>query len=114
MLDGKRTLRENIADNGSLRTAYAAYNLRLARQPDTLKLPALSNYTDHQLYFIAYANTYCESVKINSAQQLLDSEKTSPALFRVNIPLQNFPAFSQAFNCPIGSGMNPYEKCRIW
>uniref|UniRef100_A0A7E4VJK6 Peptidase_M13 domain-containing protein n=1 Tax=Panagrellus redivivus TaxID=6233 RepID=A0A7E4VJK6_PANRE len=113
-IDGKRTLRENIADNGALRTAYAAYNLHITRDSDSLKLPALTNFTEHQMYFIAFANTFCESVKVNSAQQLLASELTSPGAFRVDVPLQNFPAFAQAFNCPIGSGMNPYEKCRIW
>jgi endothelin-converting enzyme len=35
---------------------------------------------------------------------------------RVNIPLRNFDAFSKAFQCPIGSKMNPKEaeKCQLW
>lgn len=35
-------------------------------------------------------------------------------VFRVIGSLQNSEAFSKAYNCPVGSFMNPEKKCRIW
>ena len=33
---------------------------------------------------------------------------------RVNVTLQNFPEFSRVFQCPLGSPMNPENKCAVW
>lgn len=38
----------------------------------------------------------------------------SPAQFRVLGPLINRKEFSDDFNCPEGSPMNPVKKCEIW
>ena len=34
--------------------------------------------------------------------------------FRVLGPMSNSKYFADAFNCPVGSPMNPSEKCAIW
>ncbi|CAI4230974.1 unnamed protein product [Auanema sp. JU1783] len=112
--DGRITIGENIADNGGLRIAYEAYQRKLAREKELRTLPGLSQFSQNQLFFLAYANTWCESLKSSAIEYLIDTDVHSLGMFRVNVPLQNFPAFSKAFECPIGSGMNPFEKCRIW
>lgn len=33
---------------------------------------------------------------------------------RVNGMLRNTAAFAEAFQCPVGSSMNPSRKCTIW
>ena len=35
-------------------------------------------------------------------------------LCRVIGTLSNSAAFSEEFNCPIGSPMNPKDKCAVW
>ena len=38
----------------------------------------------------------------------------SPVKFRVNGPMSNIPEFSKDWNCPLGSKMNPRNKCTVW
>ena len=38
----------------------------------------------------------------------------SPAHARVVLPLANFDEFAKTYNCPIGSNMNPKDKCIVW
>jgi predicted metalloendopeptidase len=57
-VDGVKTLRENIADNGGIREAYRAFRkLKARRGVDVLtpRLPGLEHYTPDQLFFIGYA-----------------------------------------------------------
>ncbi len=38
----------------------------------------------------------------------------SPPIYRVNVVMGNFDEFSRAFNCSLGSPMNPLRKCAVW
>lgn len=42
------------------------------------------------------------------------SDTHSPSQFRANVPLMNSKDFAAAFKCPVGSKMNPKEKCVVW
>jgi predicted metalloendopeptidase len=58
-VDGERTLRENIADNGGIREAYKAFRrLKARRSVEVLspRLPGLEQYSPDQLFFIGYAS----------------------------------------------------------
>ncbi|VDM59290.1 unnamed protein product [Angiostrongylus costaricensis] len=91
-----------------------AYKMRCLLEEDTLALPGLSFYSPEQLFFIAFANIWCEKVKPSALNYTMETEVHPLGMFRVNVPLQNFPPFSEAFQCPVGSAMNPHKKCRIW
>ncbi|XP_002072021.4 neprilysin-1 [Drosophila willistoni] len=113
---------ENIADNGGVRLAYAAYrnwyNAALAN-PQTLKqlakekLPGL-NYTGNQLFFISYAQIWCSDTHSRLRQIQLATDDHVPGKFRVIGPLSNFEEFAKEFQCPSGSRMNPSKKCKIY
>jgi len=55
-LDGKRTLNENIADNGGLQEAFAAYKRAVKRLGVEPRLPGLAHYSPQQLFYIGYAS----------------------------------------------------------
>nr|XP_034338189.1 neprilysin-1-like isoform X1 [Crassostrea gigas] len=115
-LNGKLTLGENIADNGGLKESWLAYErwLRSSRKgkPEPF-LPGL-DYTPKQLFFLSAAHVWCGLVRPEEAARRILTDGHSNYEARVNGPLQNNLEFSKAFNCPVGSYMNPKDKCIIW
>ncbi|EYC27950.1 hypothetical protein Y032_0008g265 [Ancylostoma ceylanicum] len=83
-VDGRLTIGENIADNGGLRVAYEAYRMRSLREPDSAALPGLSAFSPQQLFFVAYANTWCEAVKSSSINYIMDTDVHALGMFSVS------------------------------
>uniref|UniRef100_A0A4W4HEI0 Membrane metallo-endopeptidase-like 1 n=1 Tax=Electrophorus electricus TaxID=8005 RepID=A0A4W4HEI0_ELEEL len=112
-VSGITTLGENIADNGGLRQAYKAYMKWLEREGEEPGLPGLD--MDHkQLFFLNFAQIWCGACRPEYAIQSIKTDPHSPLEYRVLGSLQNFDAFSEAFQCERGTPMNPEEKCRVW
>lgn len=111
-LNGRNTLGENIADNGGIREAFEAYQeLNLAED----LLPGLETYTNQQLFFIAYANTWCSVTRNEKLRQNILYDPHSPAKYRVNLPLANYDAFSGVWGCSCDSNMNKgKDRCVVW
>lgn len=110
---------ENIADNGALRISFKAYLKWLANPTisknildhETLKDVDFSNT---QLFFISFAQTFCSSLLENEDLILTDNKEFIPERIRVNAAISNFDEFSTEFNCPPGSIMNAPEKCVLF
>ncbi|XP_065344267.1 neprilysin-11-like [Cloeon dipterum] len=125
-LDGKKTANENIADNGGMREALIAYDLFKSRQVGNEKkgteklhdlqpdLPGLANYTHKQLFFLGFANMWCQNPSPAVLNILLKWDVHSPGRERVLGTLSNTKEFADAWNCPAGSKMNPEDKCVVW
>jgi hypothetical protein len=58
---------------------------------------------------VSYAQSWCIS-----QDHISDSNPHSPPRARVLGAVMNSGAFARSFNCPVGSRMNPAEKCAIW
>ena len=56
---------------------------------------------------------WCENKDKRSAGSDLNYGH-SPAHARVVLPLANFDEFAKTYNCPVGSRMNPKNKCIVW
>ncbi|XP_025083164.1 neprilysin-4-like [Pomacea canaliculata] len=113
-IDGLRTRIENIADNGGLRQSYRAY--RRWVQENGLEerlLPGL-NLTHNQIFFLSFAQLWCTNDRDEYKIEKVKSHAFAPSPYRVIGTLQNSEDFATAFNCPLGSRMNPEKKCRVW
>ena len=120
-LNGELILDENIADQGGLKMAYLAYKKELSQQKfEMKKIEGTENFssyktrTSDQEFFLAYAQTWCAKETDLSIKNQIDSDEHAPNEFRVNGVLMNRPEFAKAFNCPVGSKLNPVQRCETW
>ncbi|ELK38368.1 Phosphate-regulating neutral endopeptidase [Myotis davidii] len=114
---GKRTLGENIADNGGLREAFRAYRKWINDKRQGVEEPLLPGitFTNNQLFFLSYAHVRCNSYRPEAAREQVQIGAHSPPEFRVNGAISNFEEFQKAFNCPSNSTMNRgTDSCRLW
>ncbi|XP_031766921.2 endothelin-converting enzyme 2-like [Galleria mellonella] len=112
-LDGKKTLGENIADNGGVREALLALKRHLHMYGPEEKLPGFEHMTSEQLFFLSYGNLWCGVSTRDSLEADLNDEH-SPQKFRARGALQNNEEFAKAWHCPPGSPMNPTKRCIIF
>ncbi|XP_075528618.1 endothelin-converting enzyme 1-like [Dermacentor variabilis] len=85
----------------AVEVAYAA--LQRALKQDGRRFRIAKNLTEERVFFTTLCFMTCP-------------RRYTPSPYRVdcNKALQNFPEFSQAFQCPEGSKMNPAKKCRFF
>ncbi|XP_055373967.1 neprilysin-2 [Condylostylus longicornis] len=112
-LNGINTQGENIADNGGIKESYYAYKEWAAENKPEPSLPGLP-YTPSQMFWISAAQTWCSKYRKESMKMRIITGVHSPAEFRVLGPMSNMEEFSNDFNCPQGSRMNPIHKCKVW
>ncbi|XP_054161796.1 neprilysin-2-like [Oppia nitens] len=112
-LNGIHTQGENIADNGGIIQSYRAYEKYVADWGPEPRLPAL-NYTPEQLFWISSGVQWCSKSTNEFLLNIMLNDAHSPCRQRVNGFVSNSVDFSKVFNCPLGSPMNPLNKCKIW
>ncbi|XP_034935732.1 neprilysin-2-like isoform X2 [Chelonus insularis] len=112
-LNGINTQGENIADNGGIKEAYLAYKEWSNRNNPEPRLPGL-HYSPRQMFWISAANTWCSVYRPEALKLRITTGFHSPGEFRILGPLSNMPQFSEDFQCPEGSRMNPPNKCHVW
>jgi predicted metalloendopeptidase len=112
-VDGNLTVSENIADNGGLDVAFDAYHTWMGRNP-TLEKRGVTDEEAAKLFFVSFGQVWCSQIRDAALKQQLLSDSHSPAPVRVNGVVMNSAAFSQTFQCPVGSNMNPVNKCKLW
>ncbi|KAK0399421.1 hypothetical protein QR680_003038 [Steinernema hermaphroditum] len=116
-LIGKQTQGENIADNGGIHAAYRAYRDFQNINGPSKRLPGAlpSQFTNDQIFFLSYAQVWCEQPRPLKRQFLsILTDPHSPSKYRILGPLQNLPAFQAAFNCKKNSTYAPIDHCNVW
>ncbi|XP_055347288.1 endothelin-converting enzyme 1-like isoform X2 [Paramacrobiotus metropolitanus] len=103
-VDGRHTLVENTADNGGYRAAYLAFHNFMRRTGYRIKLPGLEDLSEEQLFWLTGAQGWCASNP--------EFSDATHASFRIRVmgPYMNSADFAAAYNCRLGSPMNPRIK----
>ncbi|CAN8015378.1 unnamed protein product [Ixodes persulcatus] len=71
-----------------------------------IRFETLPAYSAVHLFFVYYALSFCQESKSDNA--------TTVASYLTNVPLWNNRLFQETFRCPVGSNMNPSNKCVLW
>ncbi|KAG2234285.1 hypothetical protein INT48_002875 [Thamnidium elegans] len=113
-INGNFTLGENMSDNGGLRIAFDAYQKHIRDNVSDGILPGFENFTREQLFFISHGLFTCATGQKSLNEFALGIDTHAPLYYRNIITYQNSHEFAEAFNCPVGSPMNPSDKCSVW
>ncbi|KAG0711160.1 Endothelin-converting enzyme 1 [Chionoecetes opilio] len=114
-VNGVQTLAENIADNGGIREGFRAYQAYVDRYGEEQTLPGLSDYSPQHIFYLGFANAWCEHKSAEMVLKLLVLDAHSPGRFRVQGSLSNDEEFSRVWQCPAGSPMNTgKDRCLLW
>lgn len=108
-VNGSLTTGENMADIGGISIAYDAFKLT-KQGKDTTRI---NGFTPDQRFFISLGQIWREKRKDETQRYLANVDPHSPAMYRVNGPLQNFTPFYTAFNVQPGNKMYLPEDKRI-
>ena len=102
-----------MPDNGGMQAAYRAWEVYKENNPDLgdVMLPGI-DLTSDQLYWFQYGRAWCDTWRDDYWSTYEGVH--APRYARLNGVIQNFPQFAEAYNCPIGSIMNPEKKCPLW
>lgn len=115
-INGLLTIAEVMADDGSVVNAYQTTRAQLQRTkfPEQLEnLMDQLSLTPDQLFFLYYAQLFCTTSPDGTPAKGV--EHYPPHSVRVTATLTKSSAFHSAYQCRLGSGMNPDSKsCDIW
>jgi len=103
-IDGKLTLSENIADLGGLAIALDALNVRLQGEDADIKKAA------YKQFFTAYAVSWRIKERTKKQLQGLFMDKHAPTPLRVNLVVNQFQEWYDAFNISSGLMFLPLDK----
>jgi putative endopeptidase len=108
---GALTVGENIADNGGIAMAYDA--LKLTEQGKGNE--KIDGYTPDQRFFLSVAQIWRVKTRDEFLRMYVNTNNHSPAMWRVNGPLMNTPAFYEAFDIKEGKNYRAEaERIKIW
>jgi predicted metalloendopeptidase len=112
-VNGKLTLGENIGDLSGLAIAYKAYRISLRGK----EAPVLDGLTGDQRFYLAYAQSWCTTMRDAAMRQRVISDPHSPAEFRIIGVVRNLDGWYEAF--PEISKedryyLPPEKRVRLW
>lgn len=110
-LDAQRTLGENQADSAGIVAAFASWQMRktLNGKQKEPALPGLEEWTDEQLFFLAYGNFWCGVISEEGLRLQIATDSHAPNAARTLGTTANSRAFREAFGCRVTE-----PTCSLW
>jgi putative endopeptidase len=108
-INGDATQGENIADLGGVVMGFEAFK----KTQQFKNNEKISGLTPQKRYFLAYGYAWMVNATKESLSQQVMMDVHSPAQFRINGPLANYPEFYKAFDIKEGSKMWQPENLRV-
>ena len=111
-VDGRLTRSKNVADLGGLELAWRAF---AQRQSDVV-LPQIEGHSPAQRFFLSWAALWRRNELPDALIRRQSVSVHAPPRHRVNGPLLNLPAFSDAFGCSATQPMrrSADQQVHIW
>jgi predicted metalloendopeptidase len=112
--NGKKSLPENMADNGGMFTAFRAMRNEVG---DDVFEKGDHPFSPAQTFFLSMAQSWCSRRSAAMTRYMLAVDVHSPNPARVHGMVMNSPDFARAFQCKIGSKMRPHpaeQTCRAY
>ncbi|XP_050062351.1 neprilysin-2-like isoform X2 [Aphis gossypii] len=103
-----------FVNNGGLKEAYYAYNAWAKQHDVEPRLPGLQDYTPQQMIWMSAVNAQCFKLVNRYFNSSFIAKYHLIKQGQIISPLLNLDDFSNDFRCPLGSAMNPAEKCRVF
>nr|CAH8820357.1 unnamed protein product [Trichobilharzia regenti] len=107
-------LDEILSDNGGLRIAYQTFQRLTRNLTNDAGENTNSSSTSEKSFFYNFAQTFCEKYTAEGITEDMSNSDHVLGHYRVVGALSNSENFARAYNCPVGSPMNPSEKCHVW
>lgn len=111
--NGKLVLGESIGDLAGAKLAWLAYRKsREGKGPE----PTIDGFTPEQQFFLSWGQWRGDEIRPETQRTMVQSDPHPIAKFRVNGPVSNLPAFSEAFSCKAGDAMarSGADRCEVW
>lgn len=112
-VNGTFTQGENIGDLGGINVAYDGLQRYLEREGRPGKI---DGFTPEQRFFISWATIWRIKYRDETLKNQVKTDPHSPGMYRANGPLENMPAFHEAFGVKPGDPMyrDEDERVMIW
>ena len=113
-VDGKKTLGENIGDNGGINIAFRAFqNVQKQNSEDT---PDVDGFTPAQRFFLSYGRIWASNIAPQFVAYIVNSDVHSPNVQRVNAALPMIDAWYDAFGIKTGDKLfvPNTDRAHIW
>ena len=108
-INGKATLGENIADLGGVLLGWDAFTKTKQYKENKI----IDSLTPAQRFFLGYALSWMDQSRGEALRAQLMSDVHSPAMYRVNGPVQNVDAFYNTFHLQPGNKMYVPDSARV-
>lgn len=102
-----------LGESSSVKLAYMAYQKWIDTTGGEKKMPG-GQFTNNQMFFVAYAQTYCRTLDPLRELIRVNQGRNPPEKVRVNSALSHVPEFQKAFQCPDSAKMVAPKRCSFF